>query len=691
MKICAFKTFRENFTHSKLLKFFLFTIFISLPLNAYIGPGAGFALISSFMATFIAIISVLFAILILPFKIILRKIKKRKPEEKSIFNRIVLIGLDGLDPDITKRFLRQDKLPNIKNLINNGTFKELNTTNPAVSPVAWSTFQTGTNPGKHKIFGFLKRTPGSYSIDSSESALKKPEKKLSIGKLNIPIGKPLIKSNRKSKSFWKILGEYGIFSSIINLPGTFPPPELYGVCLSGLGTPDLKGTQGEFTLYAEDWKKFKKPRGGTIQKVNKKKENITSFITGPPSPFRKDEKPLKIKFRVKNIKDSPVMYVNRKKIRLQKNRYTDWVELNFRVFPGINIKGICKFMLLSINPFHLYQTPVNISPEKPSLPISYPSLFSRYMFLKNGNYPTLGFAEDTWALVEEIIPENKFTEQCYRNYYQRKKIFSDILKKSGKGVFTMVFDIPDRIQHIFINNESRIEELYKNMDELVGELSSHIDKKTLLLIISDHGFKEFKWEFNINAWLKKQDFLKVIDNKDEIGPYFKGVNWKTTRAYSYDYCGIFLNRKNREPGGIVKDSEKNEIINDIGEKLKRVKNPYNDEYVFKNIYRKEEIYEGPYIDEAPDILIGYNPGYRTSWSSVIGDLSDSSIFSKNTEKWSGDHSYDPPDVPGVLISNKIVDKENASLKDIAPTILNCMGIKIPPFMDGQSLIDIKND
>ncbi|MCP2606482.1 alkaline phosphatase family protein, partial [Candidatus Aminicenantes bacterium AC-708-I09] len=165
----------------------------------------------------------LFSIFSWPFRFILRTIKGKKAYKKGKIDQVVIIGLDGLDPELTEKLMKEGKLPNLLKIKKEGTFTRLKTTTPAISPVAWSSFITGVNPGKHNIFDFLSRDPKTYLPDLSSARIGKAKKTISIGKYSIPVGKPEIKLLRKSKSFWNILGEKGIFSTVLRVPITFPP------------------------------------------------------------------------------------------------------------------------------------------------------------------------------------------------------------------------------------------------------------------------------------------------------------------------------------------------------------------------------------------------------------------------------------------------------------------------------------
>src|ERR1700752_1430083 len=214
--------------------------------HAYAGPGAGFAVLSSFWTLFVAFIYSVYAFLVWPFRQLFRLLRRRKAYGKAQIKRAVILGFDGMDPDLTERFIAEGKLPSLAKLREQGTFRELRTTFPAISPVAWSTFMTGVNPGKHNIYDFLARDLKNYLPFLSSAPISGPKRSWKIGKYTIPLGGARIKGMRRGTPFWHFLGEAGIFCSVLRVPVTFPPEKFSGVLLSGMCVPDLKGSQGTF-------------------------------------------------------------------------------------------------------------------------------------------------------------------------------------------------------------------------------------------------------------------------------------------------------------------------------------------------------------------------------------------------------------------------------------------------------------
>jgi predicted AlkP superfamily phosphohydrolase/phosphomutase len=304
-----------------------------------------------------------------------------------------------------------------------------------------------------------------------------------------------------------------------------------------------------------------------------------------------------------------------------------------------------------------------------------------YLSKMMGAFSTLGLAEDTWACNEGAITEADFLTQSYLIFNERKQMFSDALKKTRKGVVGCVFDTTDRVQHMCfrdLHNANTIEDLYRRMDEVVGEALNRVDDNTLLMVLSDHGFCSFNRGVNLNAWLRDNGYLKL---NGQGGRYFECVDWSQTSAYALGLGGLYLNLRGREPDGIVSPGpEASALKRELIQKLSGLQD--SGEIAIREMYDAEAIYKGPYLDGSPDLITGYNEGYRAAWGAALGEVSGP-IFETNDKPWSGDHCVDPALVPGVLFSNRRIDAENPGIEDLAPTSLRSFGIDPPPWMDGR--------
>jgi predicted AlkP superfamily phosphohydrolase/phosphomutase len=671
--------------------------------EAYAGPGAGFAVLSSFWTLFVAFLYSLYAFFTWPFRHLVRLVRRRKAYGKAQIKRAVILGFDGMDPELAQRFINQGMLPNLAKLREQGTFQKLRTTFPAISPVAWSTFMTGVNPGKHNIYDFLARDLNNYLPFLSSAEIRGPKRSIKIGKYTLPLGKPRIKGMRHGTPFWHWLGKAGIFCSVIRVPVTFPPEKFPGVLLSGMCVPDLKGSQGTFCLCTTRTSSDKFREGGVRVAIEPRRSGWQSYIPGPEDPVQDGSgRELRVPFEIypDTEKKQARISVGSEHFTIKVGEYSEWTPVKFKAQLGFGARGICRFYLKELSPeVEVYVTPVNIDPGKPDLPISHPVTYSIYLSKLFGPYATLGLAEDTWALNEDVLDDDAFLAQCYSNHEDRERMLFDALEKTQQGLCACVFDTTDRVQHMFwryldddhpaareVPKDRRpkvIEQLYTRMDALIGRVMEQIGQDTLLLVVSDHGFKSFARCVNLNAWLHQNGYLALKDNKAESGDWFEDVDWSRTRAYTMGLNGLYLNLKGREREGIVAEGAEAEALKEeLRSKLNGLADPASGRIGITGVFDCDAVYAGPYVDNAPDLIVGYGDGYRASWDSVMGKVTGQ-IFEDNLKAWSGDHCIDPRLVPGVLFSNRKITEEKPAIVDVAPTMLKLFGLAIPGHIDGK--------
>ncbi|MBZ5527771.1 MAG: alkaline phosphatase family protein [Acidobacteriia bacterium] len=343
--------------------------------HAYVGPGAGFAVLSSFLTLLLASVQAFFALLTWPVRQIFRARRRRRAYRRARTDRVVILGFDGMDPELTERYIREGKLPNLAKLREKGTFRPLATTIPPISPVAWSSFLTGVNPGKHNIYDFLAPDRQRYLPELSSARIRESKRVLRIGRYAIPLGKPSIKPLRRGKPFWHYLGDAGVFCSVIRVPITFPPEKFSGVLLSGMCVPDIQGTQGTFSYHTTRRADRETTSNRVVVPLVKNGKAFHSYIPGPLDTLRTDAKEeLRAHFAVKPLagKRKAQLQMDGKKIELAEGEYSEWAEVEFSAGLGVTVKGICRFYLKSVQPeLELYATPVNINPMNPALPISH--------------------------------------------------------------------------------------------------------------------------------------------------------------------------------------------------------------------------------------------------------------------------------------------------------------------------------
>jgi predicted AlkP superfamily phosphohydrolase/phosphomutase len=622
-------------------------------------------------------------------------------------HRLIILGIDGMDPQLLRRFMNEGKMPYFAKLAAEGDFRNLTTSIPPQSPVAWSNLITGMNAGGHGIFDFIHRDPKNLSLYFSASRVASASHAIDIGKWVIPLGGGRAEQLRQGEAFWQILDRHSIPNSIFRIPSNFPPVPAEGETLSGMGTPDLRGTYGTFTFYTDDPTAMAGPvEGGQIIPVEVENSSVIGNLIGPDNTFRKGSPAASEPF---SVAVDPVAAVAKIEVQgqefiLREGEWSEWVPVEFHLIRFLSsVRGMCRFYLKQVHPrFQLYVSPMNIDPADPALPISTPSKYSKLLAAEAGEFHTLGISEDTKALSDGVLNDNEYLQQAQSVLAEHRRIFDVEFSKFKRGVFFFYFSSLDLNSHMFwrlidpkhpeydaalaSQNGSAISDFYQRMDEVLGEVLAKVDENTTLLVLSDHGFAPYYRSFNLNTWLLNNGYIRVKPgaHSDSLEP-FAGVDWAQTRAYGLGLNGLYLNLRGREGTGIVgPGAEAHKLVEEIRDKLLEIRDSKTGQSVITRADLASEIYRGPYAQSGPDMLVGYNRGYRAGWKTILGGFPADEL-EDNSNPWSGDHCIDYTLVPGVLLSNRKIAAQNPALTDIAPTILAEFGIKKPENMIGGSV------
>jgi len=620
--------------------------------------------------------------------------------------KLIVLGIDGMDPQLLTKFMQEGKMPNFAKLVAMGSFKPLTTAIPPQSPVAWSNLITGMNAGGHGIFDFIHRDPKTMELYFSASRVAPSKHALAVGNWVVPLGGGEAEQLRQGKAFWQFLDDHGVPNSVFRIPSNFPPVPAKGSTLSGMGTPDLRGTYGTFTYYTDSpMATAGAVEGGQIVPVQVENSQVTAQLIGPDNSFRKGSPPATETFKVSVDPLEPVARIafEDQEFVLREGEWSKWTPIEFQLIPFFgNVKGMCRFYLKQVHPrFELYVSPINIDPANPALPISTPSGYSSELAEEVGEFHTQGIAEDTKALSDGVLDDKEYLEQAHTVLAEHRRVFDEEFPKFKQGMFFFYFSSLDLNSHMFwrlmdpkhpaydaslaAQYGSTIEDFYQQIDQVLGEVLPKLDEHTTLMVLSDHGFAPYYRSFNLNTWLAQNGYLtlKPGANLDDNEP-FSAVDWSHTRAYGLGLNGLYANVRGREKDGIVDAAKADALMNEIRQKLLTVKDPKDGESAITRVDLASEAYQGPHTHDGPDALVGYNRGYRAGWKTILGSF-PTEVFEDNANPWSGDHCMDYTLVPGVLLSNRKIEAISPALTDIAPTILSEFGIAKAQGMMGQSV------
>ncbi len=504
-------------------------------------------------------------------------------------SKVLIIGLDGADWKVMDPLIEEGRLPHIASLIAQGSSGVLRSTILQHSPIAWTSFSTGKNPGKHGIFYFDATLANSYTTQFLNSTFI------------------------RAKTIWEILSDYGKKVGVIDVPITYPPREVNGYMVSGIPIPS--------------------------------EESIFTFPA----------------------------YLHTELIR------------EFGEFPF-----------------------------EDSITIPF-------------------YRGDILSALKELY---RFTDH-------RHRVAQYLMKKMDWDFFMVVFRGTDLLQHAswrygmedyssaHPKETEKFSEImsqfYEKIDDIIGEIVNAAGDAHIF-VMSDHGFGPLKKNFFVNRWLVKEGFMKlkpfislrrrtvykrsltigalmerfVLQNEHiprrlanwkimipmvRSRPYHDLVDWSKTLAYATWRGGdeiIKVNLKGREPLGCVETGKEYEEVRDrIIERLYALRDQDTGQQVIQKVYKKEEIYSGPFVKDAPDLL--YETG---DWSyHPLADLMGEEIVMTSEKAFPALHHPE-----GILIMNgKHIKKGNkiqvACILDIAPTMFYLMGLPIPDDFDGNVLLN----
>ena len=622
--------------------------------------------------------------------------------------KLIVLGIDGMDPQLLRKFMQEGKMPNFFRLAEQGSFRELTTSIPPQSPVAWSNLITGMNAGGHGIFDFIHRDPKTFELYFSTSRVEAPKHSVHIGNWVVPIGSGTAEQLRKGKAFWTVLDEHGIPNSVFRIPANFPPVPAKGETVSGMGTPDLRGTYGTFTFYTDDPTAVAGAvEGGQIVPVQVENSEVKASLIGPDNSFRKGSPPTTEPFKVAIDPLEAVAKISfqDQEFVLREGEWSSWMPVEFQLIPFFgNVHGICRFYLKQAHPrFQLYVSPINIDPANPALPISTPKSYSRDLSEEVGEFYTQGISEDTKALSSAVLDDAEYLQQAREVLAEHRRIFDAEFPKFREGMFFFYFSSLDLNSHMFWRlmdpkhpgydaalaqqNANAIEWFYHQIDEVLGEVLPKLDAETTLLVLSDHGFAPYDRSFNLNTWLVQNGYIVMKnDATQDSNEPLANVDWSKTRAYGLGLNGLYLNLRGRERQGIVAPgAEEDILIKELSDKLLAEKDPKTNLPIITRMDRASVVYQGPYASTGPDLLVGYNRGYRAGWQTILGGFPPD-VLEDNTNPWSGDHCMDFTLVPGVVLSNRRITAAQPALTDIAPTIFAEFGIAKPRDLTGRSIL-----
>ncbi len=632
--------------------------------------------------------------------------------------RMIVLGFDGMDHEFTTELIEQGRLPNLARVAQQGGFSPLETAYSPQSPVAWSNFITGLDSGGHGIFDFLHRevedSPFPFGTPYQATSKEIPVgRTIDIGKWRLPLSGGGIELARYGDTFWQQLEENGFESTMIRMPANFPPVGVGTYELSGMGTPDLRGTSGEFHFFTTDRTQFNRNiSGGKIYPADVVDGVFEGALYGPPHPLLIEPEELVSEFTAYIDADvgGTKLVVGDEELLLEAGEWSDWVEVEFELIPYLqSISGIVRFYLKSVEPeFELYVSPIQMDPMAPAMPISSPEGFAAEMAEATGRFYTQEMPEDTKAIQWDLFDTGEFVHQASIIGRENRLQYDWMLDNwTGEFLFYYVGNL-DQLSHVLWGvtldpgHPAHVPELhepyadtipqaYERLDEMVGRTLDYIDETgddITLVVMSDHGFTSWRRSFHLNTWLVDSGYMELERRtKLPVADFWTGVNWRRTQAYGLGISGLYLNLRGREPRGVVAPGDRQELIEQLERDLLAAIDPVTGQPAVTRVYvRERDFKDRGHLEIGPDIIVGFAKGTRGSGSSALGGMPVEWI-GDNLDDWSGDHIMDHETVPGVLFTNKRLGRQATSLQNLAATLLAEFGIE--GFPDGSTPVTLE--
>ncbi len=668
-----------------------------------------------------------------------------KQQDRSGGKQVIVIGFDGMQPDLVREMMLAGRLPNFSSLWEaggeQGGFSPLQTTIPPQSPVAWATMTTGLNPGGHGIFDFIHRDPapeGDAPIRPYASYANKTEDHWVIDDLfgyRIPLLPGETQLLRYGKPFWEYLTEAGIPTWIYRMPANYPAQESKGApfhCLTDMGTPDLKDAQGgTFSYYTSDRREYREKRhvkaGGEVFRMLGKRDTgqyrshrqkkawgigdvelnrldehaFIAMFEGPRNSLKAnpdEQTPVLVPFTLWRDPEDPVMRIawQDQVTVLREGEWSDWYPIEFEMIPHlVSIAGECRFLVKEVHPeIRLYVSPFNFDPLDKGAPVSLPLGFAAEVAKATGRYYTQGLPEEFQGLKNKVLTREEFLQQADLVYQERMKLLDFALGHFDHGMMFFYFGSTDMIAHMFWgartpNHPALTNKAQKKYAHEMERVYEDADRALGEVLRRCPGATVIVLsDHGFDTFTRQFNLNCWLEKngylKKAMGPAGWSIDFEHTRAYGMGINGLYVNLQGREKLGIVHPAAKQALLDEISRKLHEVIDPKTGRSAIKKVYQCDQVYSGAHVEIGPDLQIGYNHGYRGGWKTALGGVAEE-VLADNTEAWCADHCIATELVPGIILANKPIRADKPALLDIAPTILAEFGIAIPETMEGRNV------
>lgn len=619
------------------------------------------------------------------------------PTPGTSTRRLVVLAVDGMDPEITERLIRQGRAPHLAELARTSGIARVTSTPGAEPASAWASLATGVNPGRHGVFDLI--TPDPVTGRPRAAALEPRASRRWFGRWWS--GGTAYARVVDAEPFWVSLGRAGARARVLFVPGTFPPlPVPRGSLIAGTPLPDWGGGLGAgYTWLASDVPPSQvgpTRYGGRVERLAFSRGIARTTLVGLRAPARVDL-PLTVTWNPEAR--SANVEIADGSVYLAEGQRSRWVEVSARVGALTRVRGLVQLYLAHAGTdVRLYVSPVQWHPASPPSPISAPASAAARLFDRLGAYRTLAWPEAGWALADGWLPDALFVAAQEETFADRAEALLNHVDAADwhlivAGIETL--DTTGRLMWRFIDPAhaahdralapslaDTIERMYLRLDELVGQVRERLPRGVDLMVVSPYGLYTARHVVDLNRWLTSEGLLAwhappppvTLAALPDPSLWEDTVDWSRTTARAMGAGHIYVNLRGRDARGTVEPGAAYDaVIQRLREGLEGLTDPLSGRRVVSRVRQGRELFTGPHAAGAPDLVVTFAPGYRTSWDTLLGGAAAAAI-DRNRERWSAEHaSVDERTVPGVWLSSVPLSTAELSVLDVAPTILGYFG------------------
>lgn len=594
--------------------------------------------------------------------------------------RALILGFDSFDPGLFEQFAGQGQLPNLSRLAETGGYSPFKVCAPPQTEVSWTSIATGADPGSHGIFDFVHRNPETYAPYVSIL----PTRSGALGTQFVP--------PYSAQTFFAEAVDQGYPAAALWWPAMFPARADSPVrVIPGLGTPDIRGQLGLGSFYCVEGDPLKPGHKTPVEKLTGGAGTFHGALKGPFIKQKGQAVPAEVSFQldVLDAQNARLKLPNGS-FDLTPGQWSPILEVAFKAGFMMNVHAVTRAILTSTDPLRLYFLPLQIHPLHALWQYASPKSFVREAWQAAGAFLSLGWPQDTTGLEDGCISDEQFIALCEDIFAARERVLMHNLAGFKEGVLASIFDDLDRVQHMFRRDRADVvQDWYARLDQFVGRVTGALEKqnggKIDLLVMSDHGFADFRYKVHVNRWLIENGYLSLQDGKTE--PSLTHADWSRSRAYALGLNSLYINLQGRERQGVVPVEQVEEIGKELKAKLEKWTGP-DGRKVFSRVLLRHEAFSGALLRFGPDLVLGYAPGYRASSETGLGKWEET-VIQENNDHWGADHCIDADAVPGVLFASQgLADFPNPSFRDIPPMVvgkyLDHSGVTPPTISGGES-------